>query len=236
MPCLSVTPTHMLICAGSCGRILFKCHEMLPDPKANSWFSTACPVCCQMDRADSSGRGMVQLVLAGMRLQIVFLTQATPATSLILIWSNFHPLCLGASFSIPGGLTANQVLYLLLIRPDLKITPSPVSKETSGFFYFLQSNLIPSRARIVQTLVMPGGQMLWQSRPCEQQLLLPAVGLDWIHLGTRGGEQAISHQDTQADSCHRTASRCRFGAQSGLDSTLFQSLFSPQSTSTNHWQ
>lgn len=44
---LSVPPTRALACTCSCSHILLKCHEMLPGPDANSWPTTACPVCCQ---------------------------------------------------------------------------------------------------------------------------------------------------------------------------------------------
>lgn len=43
----SVTPTCVLVCICSCGHVPFKCHEMLPGLSANSWPTTACPVCCQ---------------------------------------------------------------------------------------------------------------------------------------------------------------------------------------------
>lgn len=157
--------------------------------------------------------------MAGMRLRIVPLTSATPATYISCsIMGEFPSSTLGAPFSVPGGLTANQLLYLLTSRSVLLQFQR---KPLASFSYSLQSNLTPSKARTSQALVVPEGQMRWQWRPPEQWLLLPAVGLAWIHLGTRGGGQAVVHQDTQAGSCHRTAARCGFGAQAGLDSTLF---------------
>lgn len=175
--------------------------------------------------------------MAAMRLHIVSLTSATPATSPVRIWANFHPLRLGAPFSIPGGLTADPVLYLCPSGLTSRSNSSPVSKEASGFFLLLP----PIESHTVQgnNSTGPGdarGADAVAVRPRKQWLLLPAVGLAWIHLGTHGGGQAVSHQDTQAGSCHRTAAHCGFAAQASLDSTLFQALFSPQSASTNHWQ
>ena len=158
---LSVTPICVLACTCSCGRILFKCHEMLPGPNANSWPTTACPVCCQTDWQGSLQVGRANgFAYFGPSVITDFCPDlGSPGNILVQIQASFGPPRLGPPSCMPGGLTINQPLRLLQDGRDVKSRFLLGFKEPLGrlFLHFPQPVPTSSRARTEQTLAAPAG-------------------------------------------------------------------------------
>lgn len=117
-----VTPTCVLTCTCSYSHILFKCHEMLPGPSANSWPSTACPVSHQTDWQGSFQTGRVNGLADFGHDMITDCFHDLSNTSNIscLNLGDFPSTASGTPSSILRGLNAKQPPCHLQVRHDLK--------------------------------------------------------------------------------------------------------------------